>query len=497
MELPGLGLTAPSIEQSEPLSEERQILLVAGAEWRFEVSFATSITVRVLAPAASESVNDLNGTSTGPGSSLSDTCTAEIFGSELAPNHVYTFCGTKAAVYTHHGCTLSITGGPCESEYVAEETPMTEYTNLHFALEGMRHAAVFGAESSETDGTGPRVLVLGPENAGKTSLVKILSAYAVRSGRAPLVVNLDPREGMLCLPGSISAAVLGSGAVMDTEDGASGGWGNSPIAGPSEIPVKMPLVYHYGFERPDDRLDVFKPLVTRMALAVTSRLEADATVKETGLLIDPGGKISVGAIAHVVSELSVNVIVVLGSERLFSDVSRRFSRHGDEEDTVDVIKVGKSGGCVDRDDTYLHAMRHAAVRGYFFGNASTTLSPHTQVVDAGMLDVLRVTEPDDLTTYAFLPGGSLDESSPEGRTLFHQVTPSLGLQNAVLAIKQASRSEAEEAIRDASVAGYLYVADVDETKKKVKLLSPVGGKIPSGALVWGKWPEARVGDLLG
>jgi len=42
----------------------------------------------------------------------------------------------------------------------------------------------------------PRVLILGPENSGKTTVCKILVNYAVRSGQgwAPMLVNVDPSE---------------------------------------------------------------------------------------------------------------------------------------------------------------------------------------------------------------------------------------------------------------------------------------------------------------
>ena len=42
----------------------------------------------------------------------------------------------------------------------------------------------------------PRVLILGPENSGKTSLCKMLVNYASRvaQGWAPVVANLDPAE---------------------------------------------------------------------------------------------------------------------------------------------------------------------------------------------------------------------------------------------------------------------------------------------------------------
>jgi polyribonucleotide 5'-hydroxyl-kinase len=187
--------------------------------------------------------------------------------------------------------------GEAESEYVAEETTMMSYANAHFALEDQRDLA------AQRNDVGPRVLVVGPDNAGKTSLVKILTSYAVKMDRQPVVVNLDPKEGMLSVPGTFTAAAFSS--IVDVEEG----WGNSPISGPSPVPVKMPLVYHYGLANPDEGR-VFKPLVTRMALAVTSRLQEDLSSKHAGFIIDTPGSLSQGKggiydnLDHVASEFS-------------------------------------------------------------------------------------------------------------------------------------------------------------------------------------------------
>ena len=78
----------------------------------------------------------------------------------------------------------------------------------------------------------------------------------------------------------------------------------------------------------------------------------------------------------------VNVIVVLGSERLYSDLMRRFnSQRTVHNESISVLKVDKSGGCVDRDESYLHQLRQAQIREYFFGDAKNNLSPHTQQID--------------------------------------------------------------------------------------------------------------------
>ncbi|KAL8784840.1 MAG: hypothetical protein Q9213_003744 [Squamulea squamosa] len=268
MSLPGLQLSA----SVEPVLSTAVHRLSEGSEWRFEVAFESKVEIKLLSGSA------------------------ELFGTELAQKQTYTFTGTKAAIYSWHGCTIEVVG-ECQVEYLAEETPMVSYANLHFALERKREEAIL------TGRDGPRVLVLGPEDAGKTSFVKLLTAYATRSGRQPVTVNLDPKEGLLSVPGSLSAAVFTS--VIDVEEG----WGSSPVNGPSPIPIKLPLVYYYGQANVDNGDRVYKPIVTRLAVAVLSKIQDDPEVRGSGCLIDTPGAISQGRggyeiIQHIVSEFS-------------------------------------------------------------------------------------------------------------------------------------------------------------------------------------------------
>ncbi|EMD95844.1 hypothetical protein COCC4DRAFT_122910 [Bipolaris maydis ATCC 48331] len=468
--LPGLNLSSQPVEpQNAPTSvATRTQELAANTEYRFEVSFSRTLTVKL------------------------QSGTAEFFGTELAPSTTYSFSGTKGAIFTWHGCKLDI-GGEVESDYIAEETPMMSVANLHFALENLRDKSV----ASGGVEMGPRVLVVGPENSGKTSLVKTLTSYAVKTDRQPMVVNLDPRQGMLSVPGSFSAAAFSS--IVDIEEG----WGTSPISGPSPIPVKMPLVYHYGLRDPEEGR-VFKPLVTRMALAVTSRLEEDKLSKQAGFIIDSSGAISHGKngvydnIEHIVSEFSVNVVITLGSERLYSDLSRKFStRTTDPSESVSVIRLDKSGGCVDRSETYMRALRHAQIKEYFFGHGDETLAPSSQTADAADLHIFRLVagggsngaaaDGDDANPNE-APVDDYGIPLPSG-VLFEKALPAEGMVNQLLAITTASPNEAHAVIRDSSVRGYVYVADVDESKKKVKLLSPLPGQTPASALILGSWPE--------
>ena len=70
------------------------------------------------------------------------------------------------------------------------------------------------------------------------------------------------------------------------------------------------------------------------------------------------------------------------------------------------------------------------------------------------------------------------------------------MQNAIIAIVHAEPGDSQENIRDASVIGFIFVAEVDEKRKKMKVLAPLSGRLPNKAMIWGAWPEG-VADLVG
>ena len=89
----------------------------------------------------------------------------------------------------------------------------------------------------------------------------------------------------------------------------------------------------------------------------------------------------------------VNVLVVVGSEKIYSDMSRRFNgqKNGTDEN-ITVIKLDSSGGNVARDEEYLRRYRQAQVREYFFGDPKNTLSPHTQQIDFGQVNIYKIAD---------------------------------------------------------------------------------------------------------
>ncbi|KAM3512390.1 hypothetical protein MY11210_003956 [Beauveria gryllotalpidicola] len=452
MSIPGLGqIPAQHVE-----STTRIVSLRKAGEWRFHLAPGGSINVKLLSG------------------------TAEKDGVELAPRSVYKFCGpVHGKLLTWHGCDIEL-DGRTEHDATASfatltENPAASHLNLHAQLAEMRRAA--GRAGRE----GPRVLVAGGRATGKTTLVRTLASYATRQGAQPLVVNADPGEGMLSLAGTLSAGVFAT--VMDPL--AADGWGGTPTSGPSTVPVKLPLVYYYGRESAEADPEVYKRLFGRLADGVSAKLSEDPDVKAAGVLVDSMGVDAGSArglelLAHIVDELSVNIVVILGRSGLNAEIAKRFATEKTSlGEPIQVITLEKSDGVVDRGDSFTEHTREAVIKEYFFGDARRTLSPQIQQVDFDSLVIYR------------LP----DYSDYETDTLVREEACS-PMEHWTLAIMHASVRDSVETIRAAGVMGFVYVADVDETKRKVRMLAPVSGRLGDRPLVWGRWPEPFI-NLLG
>jgi len=119
---------------------------------------------------------------------------------------------SKVAVFTWYGAQVQMTGS-VESAYTADDTPMRMQLNIHANLEAMRKEAL------QRQKAGPCTMVVGPTDAGKSTLCKILTNYAVRTGWEPLFVDLDVGQGMITIPGNVAAVHLT--APIDVEKGLS------------------------------------------------------------------------------------------------------------------------------------------------------------------------------------------------------------------------------------------------------------------------------------
>ncbi|KAI8990919.1 Pre-mRNA cleavage complex II protein Clp1-domain-containing protein [Mycotypha africana] len=419
----------------------REFKLGPDHEYRFEVDFQNKVQIKLVEG------------------------TAEIFGTELAVGNTYTFSGRKAAVYTWHGCTLEVNGS-CLVEYTASETPMTSYLNTHLALEQLRERA-----KSERE-LGPRVLVVGPHDVGKTSLCKVLVSYSLKQGGSPIYVSLDTTEGSITMPGTLTATSISN--IIDVEEG----FGSSATTAASMGSSTMPLAYYYGFESPDENVKLYKLVTTKLAEAVKRRMAMDDECRNSGIIIDTAGlidQVGYDIIQHIVEQFE-------GHERLYSDMSRIYKNQN-----VSVVKLAKSGGVVERDKQFKTLLQRAKIREYFYGTPKCELSPYSMLVNNADVKIWRVG--DVIAPTSALPLG-MEGSSNETQVV--RVDNYDMCFNSILAILNADDDEPENGLLECSVTGFIYVSDVNEERCKLTILSPSPGRLPRKHLLMGsfKWMES-------
>ncbi|KAG9301273.1 hypothetical protein G9A89_012656 [Geosiphon pyriformis] len=423
------GTTKPGKKEEEAPKEWK---LEPEHEFRFEVDFGVTVKLKLISG------------------------TAEIFGTEIGIGPEYEFIGRT-----------------CSVEYIANETPMVSYLNMHLALEQCRESAKSKREH------GPRVLIVGPEDVGKTSLAKILLSYALRQGRQPIFVDLDTNEGTITMPGSLTATPINQ--ILDVEEG----FGSSATTAPSMGSSTMPIVYYYGYAEPSENVKLYKVLSARLGRAIENRLQQDEDARISGLVIDTGGLIdNIGyeIIQHCIEVFSVNIIIVLGHERLFSDMARLYK----DRDDLNVLKLSKSGGVVNRDKAFRRQIQMRKIREYFYGSIKCELSPYSSLINFHDITIYRVGV-GSLAPSSALPIG-IDRKVSE--TQLVKVEPDDTLPHSILALSTANSPE-ESGLLEANIAGFVYVSEVDSIKHKMTILSPCPGRLPNQYLLMGsfKWME--------
>ncbi|GMI86935.1 CLP-similar protein 3 [Hibiscus trionum] len=429
-------MTAPAaIGGSASTSSIKQVKLERESELRIEVGNETPLKLRLL-----------NGS-------------AEIFGSELAPETWLTFPPrVKFAVFTWYGATIEMDGGT-ETDYTADETPMVSYVNVHAVLEGRRNRAKASSPNDSEASQGPRVIVVGPTDSGKSTLSRMLLSWAAKQGWKPTFVDLDIGQGSITVPGCIAATPI-----------------ELPIDPVEGIPLEMPLVYFYGHTTPSNNVDLYKTLVNELAQMLETQFSRNAESRAAGMVINTMGWIEgtgYELLLHAIDTFKANVVLVLGQEKLFS----MLKAVAKSKPNMDVVKLQKSGGVVSRNAKFRQKARGHRIREYFYGLAND-LSPHSNIANFSDLLVYRIGGGPQAPRSA-LPIGADPVANPL------RVTPVNIDRDLLHMVLSVSYAKEPDQILSSNVAGFIYITDIDIQRKKITYLAPSAGELPSKYLIMG------------
>ncbi|GLU11155.1 hypothetical protein SLE2022_279190 [Rubroshorea leprosula] len=430
----GAAMGAPATSGTGS-SSIKQVKLERESELRIEVGNDTPLRLRLL-----------NGS-------------AEIYGSELAPEIWLTFPPRlKFAVFTWYGATIEM-DGTTETDYTADETPMVSYVNVHAVLDGRRNRAKASSSTDSDASQGPRVMVVGPTDSGKSTLSRMLLSWAAKQGWKPTFVDLDIGQGSITIPGCIAATPI-----------------ELPIDPVEGIPLEMPLVYFYGHTTPSNNVDLYKALVNELAQMLETQFSRNAESQAAGMVINTMGWIEgtgYELLLHAIDTFKANVVLVLGQEKLFS----MLKSVAKSKPNVDVVKLQKSGGVVSRNAKVRQKARSYRIREYFYG-LTNDLSPHSNIANFSDLFVYRIGGGPQAPRSA-LPIGADPVANPL------RVTPvniDRDLLHTILAVSYAKEPDQ---ILSSNVAGFIYITEIDVQRKVVTFLAPSAGELPSKYLIAG------------
>ena len=436
---------------------------------------------------------------------------AELLGVELAPNTTYTLSpdtgGLKIAIFTWHGCVLDVlsTDGSLEMSYKTDDTSSNvAAVNTNAQLEALRDEA---ATMTPVVGEGPRVLIVGPPESGKSSLAKVLTAYAVKLGRTPVFVDLDPADNSISVPGTLSACV------MDQDNISIESYATTGLPVSQQQQHAQPLVlWHGGIQLSPD---LFQAQVFAMGHKIDQRLKHDDSARSSGIIVNTNGWIQnegFDLLLRTVTALRINIVLVMGHDRLYSMMKNSIS-NTDAANAIKIIKVPRSGGVVSRASSYMLNSRSRSIRRYFYGSmvdspatgtASTTAANSTTQLRIPQLtpfavqiafDKLKLYKLSSISLSAsLLPVAAAQATEP---VQLQPVEISEKLQHCLLAVCHPQAVASYEAsgkakdLYELGVAGFCVVERILMDSEMIHLLSPCAGSLASNVLMIGDitWME--------
>ncbi|KAJ3269429.1 hypothetical protein HDV01_001427 [Terramyces sp. JEL0728] len=355
---------------------------------------------------------------------------AELFGTELAVDYEYEFQGKKLGIFTWHGCKLE-TSGPAISEYIGSETMMNEHLNIHFALENLRISAKRG------ENNGPRLMIVGSGDTGKTALAKTLINYATRQQRSPILCDIDPKSGLISLPGTISSMVI-----------------NRPIDVEEELNANIyktsPIAYYYG-SNIFDKQEFYLLLLNNLKDSIEKKLANDDKIRSDGIIVDTPCE-------FVENQQGIEIL----------------------KETIDLLNTKR-------------------VKEYFYGKDLTPFSQTVSFNDIIVRQIKKgllapsSTLPIGMETN---PNSINFVKIETSEILLHSIlvvsfVPLPGTDEEGK-IKLYTLEEETELLKKSNVCGYVYISEVDEVKRKMTVLGPNPGRLPKTFFIMGelKWLDS-------
>ncbi|PBJ80853.1 pre-mRNA cleavage complex II Clp1 protein [Trypanosoma cruzi cruzi] len=362
---------------------------------------------------------------------------ATVYGAPLKRNVRYNFSRCGIPVVCSLSCRVHV-----EGEFTAKISLMSSaIDDIHALLDLARADATISndvpREFHDKGPRGPRVLVVGNQNTGKSSLCRALANLATSDKKYGVaLVDTDVGQQGIACPGSIATAFIEE--YIPVDDGFN---------------AMMPLIFFFG----DKTVTASSRKRYLDLCAFTSQAIASVCMSRPqyaigGVIVNTMGwttGIGRDILFELISIFSITHVVVCGSdEELAEELRRAAIGHG-----ITPLRYPKQPRLFHRGRSQLCESRTEQLLTYFKGTIRTPLSPYRGV--AFVKDVY------------FLNALTLEVLS------WQEVAP--------LSVAAVSWSDSLESVDEANIAGFIVLLEIG--KRFFSFLSPASGNLPKPFLL--------------
>ncbi|MEN2496677.1 MAG: Cleavage polyadenylation factor subunit clp1 [Marteilia pararefringens] len=438
--------------------------------------------------------------------------TCEIFGFELIKNSKYKInMNEKLFLFSWTGCTVNVFG-EIQFNYISSTTQMVYYLNLHQAFQQIR-------KNNKIAGLrGPRILVCGSLDCGKTSLCKILCNYCVRSGEKLILADFDRKSGIIGLPNSIGCALIDKPIDIECELLCDSSF-LSPLVYLSPTSINQShsssssnnLMKSQGklkneeisdlklFEAPDSNFEELEnKIINNLSEAINMKFENDEKLNQSGIVVDTSAIVSyedIRNISNIIKLIEIDHVIVIESERIEKQIKFELSKSHSE--LPKIIKVPKSSGVIERSTKEHLDLINLRIHRYFYGPTNSWL-PYEIKVKMSEINLFQLIS--KKIDKSLLPLGVVLEN--EILIELEKLYISESLSNNIFAtcflISEKSyenpnnqRDHGEDNSKPSiqslfltNISGYVLLKEIDMKYKTVTILSTIGPSLVFNNLIF-------------
>lgn len=400
----------------------------------------------------------------------------EVFGAPMQPDVAYhvqpgaafaVFAWTASVIRLHGSKVFRCSAGRCSI------TNYKALAELHATIHASRVAAQ--NEKVPLQRMGPRVVVTGALGTGKHTVAKTLANYGARNGWPVVLVDLDPCNSLVTVPGAVGAAVWEYPSSLD--EGLMAAVTTSYFVGSTAIQQGGCAVSR-----------AYSSAVNNVLEVMEQRLSAhtsDPAGWAGAIIVVPHLRGKAGAdfiVDSVIERCAATHVISLGEDFFMAALlghleaqssslrtpvkgasapdSRLFVSRGSE---VTLFSLSPGTGPCRRSDSQTRRLIAARWREYFYG-----LPPHLQ------LQPLRFRRAErEVRLYSIVERSSL-ATATDGGVSYQRIDLTAahlrGTKNDIAAVVDTL---SEATAITASVLCYIHITEVDVVTSDVTFLSPV------------------------